>query len=109
MTSPFSATRPVCVKCEKKNVGISRCEGCYDVFCSTHLMQHRNLLKEQLDLIMKNYGNLRRTVDEQVKGIDSTSIFDQINEWENVSIEKIKQAAETARLEAKKSTNLQSG
>ncbi|CAF4244609.1 unnamed protein product [Rotaria sp. Silwood2] len=108
MTSLSVSLKPPCTACGNKNAGIFRCEGCLQVFCRKHLNEHRDFLSYQLDEIAQEHDILQQTiVENEDKQINHLPILKQIDQWEKVSIEKIQQTAEEARIQVKTLTSLQ--
>ena len=87
-----------CVTCDK-NVGIMTCNGCQQIFCSKHSIEHRQKLANQLDGIMREHNSLQREFERSFK---EHSLFKKIDIWEKESIAKIQAAAETARTDLRK-------
>jgi chromosome segregation ATPase len=85
-----------CIICGKEKVAY-RCEGCSKVYCFNHLSDHRQQLNQQLDEI-EDQGNLfRQTLNEEKTNPQKHSLIEQINQWEEDSINKIRQTAEESR------------
>lgn len=107
MASSSTALKLPCVACQNKSIGILRCEGCLQVFCRKHLIEHRDFLSCQLDTIVQEHDCLQQAiVENEDKQLHDLLILQQIDEWERASHEKIKQMANEARLEAKRLTSL---
>ncbi|CAF1552976.1 unnamed protein product [Rotaria sp. Silwood1] len=108
MASSSVSLKAPCTACGNKSVGIFRCEGCLQVFCRKHLNEHRDFLSHQLDEIAQEHDILQQTIlENQDKQTNDLPIFKQIDQWEKLSIEKIQQIAEEARIQAKELTSLQ--
>ena len=91
-------SKTACASCGDKGVGIFKCEGCSQKFCRKHSNEHRDFLTQQLDEIVLEYDCLQQTiVDEKENRTEYHRSIDEINQWENESIMKIKQAANDAR------------
>ncbi|CAF1178852.1 unnamed protein product [Rotaria sp. Silwood1] len=108
MMSLSISLKAPCTACGNKSVGIFRCEGCLQVFCRKHLNEHRDFLNHQLDEIAQEHDILQQIIlENQDKQTNDLPIFKQIDQWEKLSIEKIQQIAEEARIQAKELTSLQ--
>ena len=82
-----------CFKCEK-GAGIFTCNGCQQSFCRKHSEEHRTELATQMDFIGQEYDLFRRDMDA---ANGEGTLLVQIDVWEQESIFRIKQAAESAR------------
>jgi len=110
MASSSSSSRAPCATCANKAAGIFRCEGCLQVFCRKHLLEHRDLLSHQMDEIVLEHDTLQQTIAENKdKPNKQHPILKEIDKWEKDSIVKIQQVAEEARQQVKKLTNSQTG
>ncbi|CAF3769152.1 unnamed protein product [Adineta steineri] len=61
------------------------------------LTKHRQLLNEELHLIINDYDQFKQRFGEQKPSPHDLSLLDQINQWEINSIDKIKQRAKNCR------------
>ena len=87
-------SRQACLKCEK-GLGITTCGGCQQWFCTKHFVEHRQELAIQMDQIGQEYDGFQRDFIEE----NSTCpLLTRINRWEQQAIDKIKTAAEEARI-----------
>src|SRR5579871_4300524 len=86
----------LCFACGK-NKGRVRCEGCSKIFCLPHFDDHRQELSKQLDEVEVIRDLFRQTLTERMVESQKHPLTDQIDKWENESINKIRQAAEEAR------------
>lgn len=93
MTTELKAERRPCTKCEK-GAGVTTCNGCQQSFCIKHIIEHRQELAIQMDNIQQEQDTLRRDL---IKENLTHPLLLKIDEWEQESIMKIKQAADTAR------------
>jgi chromosome segregation ATPase len=94
MATPTRKTR--CIICEKDKA-TAKCSGCLEDFCFNHLAEHRQQLGKQLGELEKKRNSFRQNFTEQTTNPQKHSLIQQINQWENDSINKIKQTAEEAR------------
>ena len=89
-----------CSMCQKYP-GVILCTGCDGYFCSKDYKGHREILFHEMEEIVEERNNLQDKINKATQINDSHSpIIGQINEWEKMTIEKVKQAAEQARQQA---------
>jgi len=86
----------LCSKCKKAN-GILTCVGCQSAFCIKDWNVHRQELSKEMGNVANEHDILRQQLNGQTTKSSSDSLMKKINEWEQVSIEKIKQVADQAR------------
>jgi len=91
--SASANTKKQCVTCNKSG-GILTCDGCQQVFCGKHVIQHRQELGVQLDGIMQEHDLLHQEIERI--SMDHSSL-QKIDQWEKESIAKIHLTAEIAR------------
>ena len=96
MTSTTS-DRTVCFTCNKEKITYF-CQGCLNRFCLNHLNTHRQNLHQELDQIQTDHDQLRQNLNEEKSNPDDHGLIKQIDQWEQNSIEKIKQTAQQCRL-----------
>ena len=85
-----------CITCGKDKA-TSKCSGCLQDYCLNHLIEHRKQLSKQLDEIEVTRDSFQQTIIEQKTGSQKHPLIQQINQWEQDSVEKIRQTAEEAR------------
>ncbi|CAF4176947.1 unnamed protein product [Adineta steineri] len=85
-----------CCICNKDKITYL-CEGCLQNFCLLDLIEHRQILIEELHHIIDNYDQFKQRIDEQKENPQSFSLIKQINQWERSSIEIIEQKARECR------------
>ncbi|CAF1448999.1 unnamed protein product [Adineta steineri] len=90
------ASKAQCVTCGKEKSTV-RCDGCSQPFCYNHLVDHRQELDKQLDEIEVSRDLFRQTLTEQSAKPENLTLIKQIDEWEQDSIDKIRQTANEAR------------
>ncbi|CAF4144432.1 unnamed protein product, partial [Rotaria magnacalcarata] len=82
------------------------CSGCKDYFCDDDFKSHREMLINELDEFTADRKDLQKNINEgnsnQRSVLDITATFD---EWEERTIEKVKQAAELAKKQVVKIIN----
>lgn len=82
-----------CAICGKEKATL-RCSGCLAEFCYQDLMIHREELNRQLEEIENHRDLLRQVLTEQIQRSIS---MQEIDQWEQRSIEFTRQTAEQAR------------
>ena len=85
-----------CVTCGKAKATY-RCAGCLKEFCFSHLAEHRQELNKQLDEIEVHRDLFLETLHQQTADPNKHLFFQQVDQWEHESIQKIKQTAEEVR------------
>jgi chromosome segregation ATPase len=93
-----------CAKCKKENV-ILKCEGYSQRFCHNDFGNHRQEVEQQLDDIQINRDLLQQTLVEQTTEPQKQQLIQQINRWEEESINTIKKTAEETRQILRSHTN----
>ena len=91
-----TAKGPNCAVCEKKS-GIFTCGGCSRAFCTEHANKHRQLLGKEMDEIVIQHDQLLQSIHEQTNDISQCSTMREIEQWEQRSIDKIKQIGNITR------------
>lgn len=98
MASSRESIKVLCVACNKGK-GIFKCEGCSQIFCPKHSIDHRNDLSKQLEEITITYDIVQQTLIQQTEDPRQHPFLKKIDQWEKESIDKIRHAAEEARNE----------
>lgn len=93
-TNIFGRAR--CSICHKENA-VMKCEGCLETFCYKHVNDHRQKLNKQLDDVTITCDMMRQALNEQAVDSQKHPLIQQIDQWEQQSIEQIRRAAEEAR------------
>ena len=89
-----------CMRCEKK--AVSKCSGCSRDYCFDHFSEHREEFIRQFHQLENRHNLHRQTVMDQRTNPEKHSLVQEIDQWENESIEKIRQKAnESKRLVVK--------
>jgi len=93
-----------------KGAGICICPGCKAYFCDKDFKQHREMLFNGLDELTVD----RNELQEKINKISSqtqpdSSLLSRINEWQEITIGKVNQAAEQARQQALEIMNCKRG
>jgi adenylosuccinate synthase len=89
-----STSKTYCITCGK-GIGQFKCEGCSQTFCTKHVVEHRQTLNQQLDEIMLGHDVLQQAMNENKS--QWQSLMTDIEQWEQRSIDKIRQMAKEAR------------
>ncbi|CAF3875985.1 unnamed protein product [Adineta steineri] len=95
--------KTLCFACNKEKTTHS-CKGCLKYFCLLDLVQHRQILSEELSYIINDYDQFKQRIDERKQDPQKHSLIKQINLWEIKSIEIIQQKAQEYREILMKST-----
>ncbi|CAF1474460.1 unnamed protein product [Rotaria sp. Silwood1] len=95
--------RNLCHTCQKAK-GISKCEGCSQIFCFNHFVDHRQELNKQFDEVELTRDLFRQTLSDQTSEPGNHILIQQINDWEQNSVEKIRHTADEIRKELLKHT-----
>jgi hypothetical protein len=93
-----------CLTCGKERA-TSTCSGCLEDFCLKHLVEHRQELNKQFDEIEVHRDVFQQTILQQINQSHKHPLIQQIDQWENDSIHKIKQIAEETKEILSKHTN----
>ncbi|CAM2725494.1 unnamed protein product [Rotaria socialis] len=88
--------RAECSTCGKHKI-VYLCEGCSQKFCLKDLTEHRQLLDNQLDQVITDCDQFRQNLIEQKQNENQRSWIQRIDEWTEISINKIKQTADECR------------
>ncbi|CAF1299729.1 unnamed protein product, partial [Didymodactylos carnosus] len=90
------ASRTSCahLNCEK-GVGVLTCSGCDKTFCRKHSNEHHQALANELSEIVIVHDDIYKQLSQDSK--TRHPILQQIDEWENESFRKIREAADDAR------------
>ncbi len=91
------ATQDHCSVCEKGK-GAYFCIGCKKHFCKKDFQNHREILTNELDRFVEDRNALQETITKATQQKDiSSPLFSQIDQWQKITIEKVKQTADQAR------------
>jgi chromosome segregation ATPase len=91
------ATSKRCSMC-KKEMGPMYCTGCDSYFCTKDFRTHREGIVTEMDGIVEERNKLQDEINKAAQRNDQRSpLIAKINEWQEATIEKIKQAAAQAR------------
>ncbi|CAF1064057.1 unnamed protein product [Adineta ricciae] len=91
------ATRNKCSVCTK-NAGTSICPGCQAYFCDNDFKDHRGKLINELDGLVIERNLLQEKINKtNMNKAQNNTFLSQIDEWQQTTIEKVKQVADQAR------------
>ena len=82
-----------CALCQKTG-GILTCDGCQQIFCGKHAIEHRQQLAVQLENIMEEHDCIQHGINLNIENYGS---FEQIDKWEKEAIRKIQEIADKVR------------
>ncbi|CAF1374840.1 unnamed protein product [Adineta steineri] len=88
--------KTLCFICNEEKITYP-CKGCLKEFCLMDLTEHRQILNNELHLIINEYNEFKQTMDEQKQNPQNDSLIKQIDQWEIKSIEIIQQKAQEYR------------
>ncbi|UJR07438.1 hypothetical protein I4U23_011724 [Adineta vaga] len=97
MSTPTTPKSP-CSTCNKI-AGVFICRGCEKDFCMRHANEHRQELEMQIDELSLDHDQIRQHLTEESNGNSYGNIFEQIDQWEQESVDKIHQNANEIRTE----------
>ena len=80
-----------------KETSTFNCGGCSQNFCRNDLTIHFQKLSQDLDEIENDYDQFRQKLNEQKDNPKKCQLIQQIDQWEDESINKIKQIANECR------------
>jgi chromosome segregation ATPase len=94
------ATPKQCSMCNKE-LGPMYCTGCDKYFCWKDLKTHREGMFTEMDRIVEERNRLQDVINDGIQPNDQQSpLIEQIDQWQNITIEKVKQVAAQARQQA---------
>jgi methyl-accepting chemotaxis protein len=89
-----------CSACNKE-LGPMHCTVCDEYFCSKDFKTHREGIFTEMDKIVEERNRLQDVINNTVQSNDQQNpVIEQINQWQNNIIEKVKQVAAQARQQA---------
>jgi uncharacterized phage infection (PIP) family protein YhgE len=96
-SSTEMATSKRCSRCEKQ-AGPMYCTGCDAYFCTKDFRTHREGIVTEMDGIVEERNQLQDKINKAAQRNDQRSpLITKINEWQETTIEKVKQVAAQAR------------
>jgi hypothetical protein len=91
-----SNAKSQCFSC-KKVTRTFNCDGCSQKFCFDCLTKHLQELKRDLNGIENDHDQFKQKLNDQKKDTKKRSLIQQVDQWEEDSINKIKQTAQQSR------------
>lgn len=85
-----------CFACNKEKF-VYECEGCSKQFCVKDMNEHLQTLSTQLGELEKERDQFQKILTQQQNDPKTLPLMQEIDEWENDSIMKVKQTAEECR------------
>ncbi|CAF1384143.1 unnamed protein product [Adineta steineri] len=85
-----------CFICNKDKITYP-CEGCSKHFCLMDLIEHRQILNNELHHITNEYNEFKQIMNEQKQNPQNHTLMNRINQWEIKTIEKIQLKAQEYR------------
>jgi chromosome segregation ATPase len=85
-----------CISCKKVTRRFN-CGGCSQKFCFDCLTKHLQELKKDLNVIENDHDQFRQIFNDHKKDTKERSLIQQVDQWEEDSINKIKQTAQQCR------------
>lgn len=82
-----------------KQPAAANCEGCSQAFCIKHLLDHRQVLNQEMNILIGEHDQLQHTLGQQVVNRESHPYFEAINQWERESLTRIQRRAVQLREE----------
>jgi hypothetical protein len=86
----------LCFTCGKV-IGRVKCEGCSKIFCVNDFEGHQQELSKQLEEVEVTRDLFRQSLTEKITDSRKHPLIEQIDKWENKSINKVRQTAEEVR------------
>ena len=94
------ATAKQCSECAKES-GPFHCTGCDKYFCWKDFKKHREQMSNIMEQVIEERNQLQETINIEIQSdIQSNSIIQQIDSWQENIITKVKQVADKARIQA---------
>ena len=90
------SSKTQCFTCNKET-STYYCRGCSKDFCFDHLTEHHQSFNQHFDGIENDRDQFQQRLVEYKKDSTKQLLLEEINKWEEDSINKIKQTAETCR------------
>jgi hypothetical protein len=84
-----------CATCGK--AGTFACRGCSENFCLPHANEHREGLEKQMHDLTQTHNQLKQAITGQTTEQFRHSLMQQIDQWEQQSIDKVHQVASDIR------------
>ncbi|CAF3718527.1 unnamed protein product [Rotaria socialis] len=88
--------KTICTICNEQRITYF-CKGCSKEYCFSDLTKHRVILSEQFDILAHDFNRFREKLINEKEDSEQRVLIQQVNRWEEVSIEKIKKTAQECR------------
>ncbi|CAF1143156.1 unnamed protein product [Adineta steineri] len=86
-----------CSTCQKP-MGIMYCTGCNGYFCTKDFRGHREKLFTEMEDLVEERNELQEKINKATEGSNLCNpLIEEINAWEKITIEKVRQTAEQVR------------
>lgn len=79
--------------------------GCEKHFCFEHLSEHRTNIAQRFDQLQNDHDQIRQQINDLKMKLTKYSSIKQIDQWEEDSIQKIRQHAQRCRTQFMKYSN----
>ncbi|CAM4891818.1 unnamed protein product [Rotaria socialis] len=89
----------------KTRAGTCFCPGCKAYFCDDDFQNHRASLFDELNVLTSDRNDLHAQINEVSSNMQTDKQLAKVDEWQRTTIEKVKQAAESARQQIMKIKN----
>jgi hypothetical protein len=86
----------LCFTCGKV-IGRVKCEGCSKIFCVNDFEGHQQELSKQLEEVEVTRDLFRQSLTEKITDSRKHPLIEQVDKWENESINKVRHTAEELR------------
>ena len=86
-----ASIRRHCSLCPEENTYI--CTGCSNYFCFDHLKEHRDIITQGFNQTEDDYNSLIENLNEQMNNPNQRLFMKEINQWKQISIQRIEQVA----------------
>jgi hypothetical protein len=96
MAAPRATNKNLCARCAKPKNTV-KCAGCDKDFCLDDMIIHRQELSEQLGHTEDQFNQFAHDIEQESRNTHIRPLMEQIDQWEQQSINKIQQAAEEIR------------
>ncbi|CAF1235057.1 unnamed protein product [Adineta steineri] len=94
-----------CSTCQK-SMGVVYCTGCEGYFCTKDFKGHREILSTEMEELIEERDKLQEKINKATKGNNADNpLIEEINVWEKVTVEKVRQTAEHVRQQANELMN----
>jgi hypothetical protein len=93
-----ATTSRQCSKC-KQNIGSFNCEGCREIFCTKHSLEHRQELCTRFEQLMTEHNVILQQMNDKKQQNESLKkdFSCRIDAWENNMIEEVRERAKQVR------------